>query len=945
MRSSQLSGRCTPQLPAHAPHTVAIVGAGAAGTLVSVRLCEGAVRSRTALTVVLIDPAPTPGALTPFATQDPRHLLNVPAGKMSCDPDDPSGFVRWTAQHSPAPAGAGEFVPRGWFGAYLADTHARQVERARGVVTVRRVRATATGCRRSGETALLTLSDGSVLRADSVVVATGPGRPGTGWTPDALRESARFVADPWLPGALDGARAGDGDVLLVGTGLTAVDAALVLERAGRRVHAVSPSGRLPQTHAVRALPPVAPAVPPNGLGLPELRRAVLAHLRTTARTHGDWRPGLDGLRSLTAPMWQGLSAAERKEFLVRDVSWWNTHRHRMPPQSAEAVARLRRSGRLRVRAGRPVAVRENDGLLDVTLADGGRLSVRWVVNCTGPGGDDPFFGALHRAGLADPNPLGLGWSTASDGRLRGTDGAASDLLWTLGTHRRGELWESTALPEIREQASVVAGAVLDRAGRGRGRVGRRRPCDRAGLPVSASAEAAASYRRGLDALMKVRAGADRAFKRAADLDPGFALAHAALALLGHEGGADVSVPDALARARQAVRERGDERERALVEVIGRRITGPAGDGDAALLRHLDDHPRDILALSAAVPTIAFSGVTDLRQEATALVERTTDAHEGHWFHTSLLAFVRQEQGDFHTAGELALRSLADEPTAGNAAHALAHVHYETGAHGEGRRWLDGWIARQGKGTLHRAHFSWHAALHELALHDATAVQRRWTAQLAPSRVRGTRALVDSASLLWRAWLAECWPGPVPIDGVLAAVTTAAVERPVTPFGGLHGAVALAAAGDLSALGRLRQYAAGHGDAVFREVVAPLCGALTLVVEEQWVPAAAELRAVLPGLPRVGGSAAQREVVEETLLYALVRAGRGAAAGRLLTERLDRRPSPLDRHRLDCTVSGTGRSVMTPAEDHPVPVGSGVPVASGVPVGSGVPVASGQGAAG
>jgi hypothetical protein len=229
-------------------------------------------------------------------------------------------------------------------------------------------------------------------------------------------------------------------------------------------------------------------------------------------------------------------------------------------------------------------------------------------------------------------------------------------------------------------------------------------------------------------------------------------------------------------------------------------------------------------------------------------------------------------------------------------HALAHVHYESGAHEAGRDWLDRWVSGRGRGAVHRAHFSWHIALHELALDDPAAVRRRWFAQLAPGRVTGMRALVDSGSLLWRARLSDSWQGELPTADVLDSVGREVLERPATAFTALHAAVALTAAGDLAALRRLRDHAAG-ADPVQREVVAPLCEAFAALVEECFKEAARGLDALLPVLRRVGGSAAQREVVEETLLYALVADGRCEAARRLLDARLDRKPAPRDRRLL------------------------------------------------
>ncbi|WP_234377068.1 FAD/NAD(P)-binding protein [Streptomyces sp. TP-A0356] len=885
-------------IPARAPHTVAVVGAGAAGALTAIQVCETAARRRTPVDLVLIDPAPEAGRGTAYATPDPRHRLNVPAGNMSCYPDVPGHLVRWLCRHGEPTVTAADFVTRYRFGAYLADTLGQAIVRAHGVVRVRRLRARAESCAgTSGGRVELRLADGERLTADSAVLATGPAPGSAAWAPPGLRTSPRFVAAPWGPGALDGPRADTADVLLIGTGLTAVDLALTLDRPGRTLHAVSRGGLLPQPHALH---PAGAMPPPQGLqgaSLAELRRAVYHHAARALRSHGDWRPALDSLRPRTAELWRSLTPRERAEFLERDGALWNTHRHRMAPATAEALARVRAARRLRVHSGRIATARtEPDGTVTVALADGRTLHAGWVIDCTGPGHrlDDPLWRSLMDAGAAVPGPLGMGVATR-DGRLIDSQGRADRPLFTLGAPRRGELWETTAIPEIRVQAAALARELLAPL-TPPVRRSRRRPVDGHGLALSTHAEAAAAHRTGLDRVLKVRAGAEDAFRRAVALDPGFAVGHAALALLGHECGADVDVPRALAEAQRSARERADDRERSFVDVVTRRVHGTDASG-AVLLGHLDSYPGDALALAAAVPTIAFSGVRDLDDAyALRLVERTSPAYDGHWFHLSLLAFLRQGQGRFHEAGELAHRALAAEPASGHAVHALAHVHYECGAHEAGRDWLDAWVSGRGRGAVHRAHFSWHIALHELALDDPAAVRRRWLAHLAPGRVSGVRALVDSGSLLWRARMSDSWPGEVPAADVLDSVARDVLERPATAFTALHAAVALTAAGDIAALRRLRDHAAG-ADPVQREVIVPLCESFAALVEERFHEAAGGLGALLPVLGKVGGSAAQREVVEETLLYALVAAGRCDAARRLLDSRLDRKPAPRDRRML------------------------------------------------
>ncbi len=227
-------------------------------------------------------------------------------------------------------------------------------------------------------------------------------------------------------------------------------------------------------------------------------------------------------------------------------------------------------------------------------------------------------------------------------------------------------------------------------------------------------------------------------------------------------------------------------------------------------------------------------------------------------------------------------------------HAKAHVHYETGDHAAGLSWLDAWIASCGAHASHRAHFSWHAALHELALGDDRAAAARYAAQLAPPAVTGMRALVDSASLLWRGYTVGAWPS-IASGGVLETVPRGLLVDPPTPFAALHAAVALAAAGDCHGLAALRRSASGRDDEVFTATVAPLADALLDLVHDD--PArATDTLLELPGVERLGGSAAQREIVEDTLIHCATRAGRVELAGELLGARLERRTSPRDARR-------------------------------------------------
>ncbi|WP_084724576.1 FAD/NAD(P)-binding protein [Streptacidiphilus melanogenes] len=449
---------------------IAVVGAGAAGTLTAMRLLRNAAEHRApACRVWLIDPAPT-GLGLAFSTNEPHHLLNVPATNMSAHVDEPGHFVQWLSRH-----GHGDgFVPRGRYGRYLADSldeaaalpGAPQLLRLHErVVSVGHV----DGDRDDDRAAPveLTFGTGQVLSVHAVVLALGNFPPDDSWAPPALRDAVGFFPDPWVAG-LSAAVGDTGDVLLVGTGLTMVDIAHTLQRPGRVVHAVSRHGLLPQRHSDPLVPPADRPDLEGPTGLAELRRAVLSHLSRCRRTHGDWRPGMDSLRADTTALWQRLSPDDQARFMREDLRHWETHRHRIPPSSAEALQAAVDAGRVSLGRGTVTQATATSDGIRVVLDDARTLSVTAVVNCTGSRTDltrvdDPLVTSLLRSGFAQAAPLG-GFRTGSSGALLPAPGRTRAPLWTLGSLRRGDLLESTAIPEIRRQADSIARTLLSPSG-------------------------------------------------------------------------------------------------------------------------------------------------------------------------------------------------------------------------------------------------------------------------------------------------------------------------------------------------------------------------------------------------------------------------------------------------------------------------------------------------
>jgi len=183
---------------------------------------------------------------------------------------------------------------------------------------------------------------------------------------------------------------------------------------------------------------------------------------------GDWRPVIDGLRPHTARLWIGFTEEEKRRFSNHLRPFWDVHRHRMAGQVAERFEQAGRQGSVTVQRGRLASLEFEDGRCRVTFRsrDGDRtLHVRAVINCTGPASHlpsirDPLCRALVTRRLVQPGPLGLGMVTDEQLSVLDFQGRSSARLFSLGPLLKGQLWETTAIPEIRVQAAQLAERLL-----------------------------------------------------------------------------------------------------------------------------------------------------------------------------------------------------------------------------------------------------------------------------------------------------------------------------------------------------------------------------------------------------------------------------------------------------------------------------------------------------
>lgn len=418
----------------------AVIGAGASGTLQALHLV------RAGAQVTLVDRGPAPGRGVAYSTRRPEHLLNVPARRMSAFSDDPDHFERWYGALTGG--GAEDFAPRMLYGDYLAGLLAE--------AGIEPVRGEALALADEG----VRLADGRTVAADAIVLAPGNFKPATppGIDPAAL--GPLWVDDPWAGDLTEGLGAGD-VLLLVGTGLTAVDVALTLDASGYggRIVALSRRGLAPRSHGLRE-PTVAPQE-----DLPANCVAMLHRVRARSEEIG-WLGAVHELRAVTQALWRSAGAEERGRFLRHLRAWWDVHRHKVAPAVGATIEAMQADARLAVAAGKLVSVEAEDGRALVRFRPRGgdaveTLRAARIVNCTGPEIDiaragEPLLDTLLAAGRIRPDPLRIGLDVDAECRAIGADGRASETLSVIGPITRGAFWESVAVPDIRVQAERVA---------------------------------------------------------------------------------------------------------------------------------------------------------------------------------------------------------------------------------------------------------------------------------------------------------------------------------------------------------------------------------------------------------------------------------------------------------------------------------------------------------
>jgi Tfp pilus assembly protein PilF len=425
--------------------------------------------------------------------------------------------------------------------------------------------------------------------------------------------------------------------------------------------------------------------------------------------------------------------------------------------------------------------------------------------------------------------------------------------------------------------------------------------DRYGLPLSTdSSAAAAAYREGIDLMLSAWPGANEALERAIAADPDFALARIARARMHtiYQQSEDARKQAALAR--EAVARRGSEREKNHVETLAFASEGDLPAALASALKHLESFPRDAMVLSlplGAFGLFAFSGMADHDQARQDLCERYASHYGEDWWFLTNYGWSMTENGQVAKGRAMTERGFDKRRANAHGAHMLLHAMFEDGSTADADALVTQWIGGYDRSGLLYGHIFWHQALGALEVGDAKKALSIYADVLHPALnpAPPLNVMSDCAALLWRL---DAYGHAVPANLWTEAGAYATTHFPKTslPFVEMHMALLAAATHNRQALDdRLRVIERRLADGKFPAgpMVPKMCRALHAFADEDFAACARELEPALSDVVRIGGSHAQREIIEDTFIVALIKSGELPQARKMLDQRLHRRPSARD----------------------------------------------------
>jgi len=453
---------------------IGIIGNGFSGILTAIQLIR---QSKVELEIFIFGKGPI-GRGIAYNSYSDKHILNVSAGKMSAFPDEPEHFLDWVTNHinfkdTDRKLLSSAYLSRNLYGEYLGNLWETSKETAieKGIQIVE-IHDFVNEIEFLDTEVKLVCETGNFC-VHHCVLATGNQVPGNPKIQNQdFVHSHLYFQNPWSKNAVSELNQ-KLPVLIIGNGLTMIDTVIGLLENGFKgeIISLSPNGFniLPHRHNGLIYKELENEIK-VGMSLVEIVSIVLKHIRKVRKFGVSAEPVVDALRPFTQQLWQHFSDEDKRLFMRRFRHLWGVARHRIPPHIHDKIVQLRLSGKLKVLAGRiqAISIEENVARVQFSNKIGAieELLVGRIINCTGPETDiekmsENLLKSCLEKGLIVQDSLKLGLQTdLTNFRLKDKFGRTNHPFYTLGSHLKGELWESTAVNELRQQAKDLAREIL-----------------------------------------------------------------------------------------------------------------------------------------------------------------------------------------------------------------------------------------------------------------------------------------------------------------------------------------------------------------------------------------------------------------------------------------------------------------------------------------------------
>lgn len=452
---------------------IGIIGVGFTGTMTTVQLID---KSNEPCEVILINERETLNKGIAYNPYSDKHLLNVITCKMSAYPDKPNHFLEWVMQkedfkNKDKTLIANSFLPRLLYGDYLYEI----LEEAKKIAESKQIKLTVVDSfvvdlDVTDNAVFLWLDNNLKLTFDFCVIATGNHIPRNQKINNMdFYNSPNYFQNPWKIESVKNTN-DKLPVLIIGNGLTMVDTVLGLLEQGFKgeIYSISPNGfnNLPHRHNGLQYSKLVEELKDN-LTLFELVKLVNKHIKLVREYGVSAEPIIDSLRPHTQKIWKSLSEKEKELFMSRLRHLWGVARHRIPLHSHDKIQQLIIDSKIHINSGKIIDITESKEFVTVEFFDkkenkAKKINVSRVINCTGPETDlmnidKSFLKNCLLKGITKQDKLKLGITTDTETfQVINADGKPHANLFTVGSNLKGELWESTAVHELREQAEKLA---------------------------------------------------------------------------------------------------------------------------------------------------------------------------------------------------------------------------------------------------------------------------------------------------------------------------------------------------------------------------------------------------------------------------------------------------------------------------------------------------------